>query len=189
MGEMLSGTRNLVAGCPAQGVSQWRTGFNNLLLNPLYDVAGLVYGMGYGKPYTLQTIGGDMLDAMYQQNAAQFRRSSFDLTLWTLIPNDGTHGGPGWGIDQERRIGGAYVPYEWAFVFPQDRIGYASRLHDLRSQDGVPESYLGGRMGQAHREWIVNAWTSPAREPGPCGQAYRLIGTPAFLLISAIDWR
>jgi hypothetical protein len=82
------------------------------------------------------------------------------------------------------------MPYEEAFVFPRDtRISHSSRGHDWKIDiRRNPENYK-GHMGDAHFEWIKDSWFGSGIEPGPYGQAYKLIGTPVFYLFYKLDKR
>jgi hypothetical protein len=107
------------------------------------------------------------------------------VLLSLIIPNYGTHGGANWGTEQEAAPGS--TSYEDAFVFPRDRVSWGSRRHDWNlSFDDNTNSYE-GHAGDAHQEWIQDVWTGQGREPGPYGQFYRLIGTPAFQLFTVTD--
>jgi len=179
MGEMLSGTKNMVSGCPSLCLSQWGSGIYDMGRNVFCDVGALVYGMGVRKPYTIGKALWDSRLVFYDNGPSSYTVSR-QLITTLLIPNYGTHGGPYSGSDQESDTE-ILLPYDQASVFPDDNDTWAARNHDLKSDERSPYFHLyDGRRGQIHFEFVRDSWTGPRREPGPYGQAYRLLGTAFF---------
>lgn len=90
-----------------------------------------------------------------------------------IIPNHGAYGGRNFGANNEKDL---YDPLFGKDKNDSSKVEYASYLHDKELIDANSH----GKQGDAHLNWVSNAWTGEGKEPGITGQVYRVAGTVAF---------
>ena len=176
-GDIAAGLSKMLVGKSVGGGQAW-DGTKRLGLFLAADVAGFIYGNTWGKASVFYRATQQDFNARYYLTPA-------------VIPNMGNYGGANWGTSQQPLPIVAHSLSKETGFYPLFRvptkIEYASFLHDFdlettrRSKAELPLESL------AHLRWIGNSWFGEGAEPGPFGQAYRAIGTPAFLIFAGIS--
>ena len=139
-----------------------------MISGDFWDLGGGLFGTPYGLIRGVaETIGGAITG-----NTEVATQGLADIVGALSMPREGSAGGwrwPGTGSD---------APH-----WPESntKVNLASEWHDW---------WTGGRGfgSRAQFGWIKRAWGGPGVEPGPYGQAYRILGTVGFGLVGSLQW-
>ena len=162
---------------PDKGASNGGGGFwsklggylKNMLVNDLKDAAGLVIGPIIG-----------ILDGLHNIAMGIVNMKPLRIAL---------------GIGQIAAVAMPRLGGEGGLLYPSpnpvfasiqnwlsndSQLGVANRNHDAKMPGG------GYFSSAAHFGWIVDAFSNPGNQPGPAGQAYRILGTVGFGVAGAV---
>ena len=138
-------------------------GLYNLFEDKVYnDIAAFVYGNTYGK-------GVGLINSLKKEDSIPV----YEQLMTLIIPNHGAYGGRNFGANNEKDL---YDPLFGKDKNDSSKVEYASYLHDKELIDANSHD----KQGDAHLNWVSNAWTGEGKEPGITGQVYRVAGTVAF---------
>jgi len=177
LGDIFSGIGEFFQG--KNGLNQLSSGVWRFSLYIVIDLRSAIVGNSVGKYYGLNWAWHQ-----YSQNNTLENIRAFSLPI--IIPNYGNYGGANWGITQqitsaEKNVA---IPKFSPLGKVETRNEIGSFWHDWNMED---KNINRLQNSTAHLNWIRDVWTSEGVEPGPLGQIYRLVGTPAFFLFALLD--
>jgi RHS repeat-associated protein len=135
-----------------------------MLRGDVLDLGGGIYGTVSGIIKGVGEIGLGIA----KLDSTMFKQGAGNLGAALVMPRLNNHGGLNWP---------GTVDNSPASPFPSSgtKVENASIAHDI---DVKRSGFL--HSAAAEFRWIANSWSGSGTEPGPYGQAYRLLGTVGF---------
>ena len=149
------------------------------------DMAALLYGNTVGKVWPLAEQSYLLGSGIVNRNGSHILDGTRGIITSTVIPGWGSTLGANWGTNQQEYINGKLLPPPFGLFPANNKLTNASLNHDWaldRRNSSRPKI-----KGDAHFQWVYDAWFGPGEEPGPSGQVIRLLGTITFPIFGLLD--